>query len=33
VVYEHEGHMFVRPEHKRDRIRRTVAWFDAHLQP
>jgi len=33
VVYEHEGHMFVRPEHMRDRIRRTVAWFDAHLQP
>jgi dipeptidyl aminopeptidase/acylaminoacyl peptidase len=33
VVYEHEGHMFVKPEHRRDRIRRTVAWFDAHLQP
>jgi dipeptidyl aminopeptidase/acylaminoacyl peptidase len=32
VVYEHEGHMFVRPEHQRDRIRRTVAWFDAHLR-
>ncbi len=32
VVYEHEGHMFVKPEHQRDRIRRTVAWFDAHLQ-
>jgi dipeptidyl aminopeptidase/acylaminoacyl peptidase len=32
VVYEHEGHMFVKPEHKRDRIRRTVAWFDAYLQ-
>jgi dipeptidyl aminopeptidase/acylaminoacyl peptidase len=32
VVYEHEGHMFVKPEHRRDRIRRTVAWFDAHLQ-
>jgi len=31
VVYEHEGHMFVKPEHQRDRIRRTVAWFDAHL--
>ena len=31
VVYEHEGHMFVKPEHRRDRIRRTVAWFDAHL--
>jgi dipeptidyl aminopeptidase/acylaminoacyl peptidase len=32
VVYEHEGHMFLKPEHRRDRIRRTVAWFDAHLQ-
>jgi dipeptidyl aminopeptidase/acylaminoacyl peptidase len=32
VVYEHEGHMFVKPEHLRDRIRRTVAWFDAHLE-
>ena len=32
VVYEHEGHMFMKPEHRRDRIRRTVAWFDAHLQ-
>jgi dipeptidyl aminopeptidase/acylaminoacyl peptidase len=32
VVYEHEGHMFIKPEHHRDRIRRTVAWFDAHLQ-
>ncbi len=31
VVYEHEGHHFVKPEHQRDRIRRTVAWFDAHL--
>jgi dipeptidyl aminopeptidase/acylaminoacyl peptidase len=32
VVYEREGHRFVNPEHIRDRIRRTVAWFDAHLQ-
>ncbi len=32
VVYEHEGHMFVNPEHQRDRIRRTAAWFDAHLR-
>jgi dipeptidyl aminopeptidase/acylaminoacyl peptidase len=31
VVYQHEGHHFVKPEHRRDRIRRTVAWFDAHL--
>ena len=33
VVYQHEGHMFVQPEHVRDRVRRTVAWFDAHLEP
>jgi dipeptidyl aminopeptidase/acylaminoacyl peptidase len=32
VVYEHEGHMFINPEHRRDRIRRTVAWFDSHLR-
>lgn len=32
VVYEHEGHKFASPEHERDRIRRTVAWFDAHLR-
>jgi dipeptidyl aminopeptidase/acylaminoacyl peptidase len=32
VVYEHEGHMFVNPAHQRDRIRRTVSWFDAHLR-
>jgi dipeptidyl aminopeptidase/acylaminoacyl peptidase len=31
VVYEHEGHHFVKPEHNRDRVLRTVAWFDAHL--
>jgi dipeptidyl aminopeptidase/acylaminoacyl peptidase len=32
VVYEHEGHHFVKSDHQRDRIRRTVAWFDAHLR-
>src|SRR2546423_4655812 len=32
VVFEHEGHMFVKPEHQRERIRRTVAWFDTHLR-
>ena len=32
VVYEHEGHMFVKPDHQRDRIRRIVSWFDAHLR-
>jgi len=32
VVYQHEGHHFSNPEHLRDRVRRTVAWFDGHLQ-
>jgi dipeptidyl aminopeptidase/acylaminoacyl peptidase len=32
VVYEHEGHMFVKPEHVRDVIDRASAWFDAHLK-
>ena len=32
VVYEREGHMFVKPEHLRDVIHRTTAWFDEHLK-
>jgi dipeptidyl aminopeptidase/acylaminoacyl peptidase len=32
VVYQREGHMFAKPEHQRDVIERTVAWFDAHLK-
>ena len=32
VVYEHEGHAFAKPEHERDRVERTIAWFDAHLR-
>jgi dipeptidyl aminopeptidase/acylaminoacyl peptidase len=32
VVYEHEGHLFAKPAHQRDKIERTVAWFNAHLQ-
>jgi dipeptidyl aminopeptidase/acylaminoacyl peptidase len=32
VVYEHEGHAFTKPADERDRIARTVAWFDAHLR-
>jgi hypothetical protein len=24
--------MFVKSKHQRDRIRRTAAWFDAHLR-
>ncbi len=31
VVYEHEGHMFANPAHIRERMERTVAWFDQHL--
>ncbi len=31
VVYEHEGHAFVKPAHQRDRMERTLAWFDSHL--
>jgi dipeptidyl aminopeptidase/acylaminoacyl peptidase len=32
VVYEHEGHHFSKPADDRDRVARTVAWFDAHLK-
>jgi len=32
VVYEHEGHMFVKPDHMRDVMSRTVAWFDEYLK-
>ncbi len=32
VVYEHEGHMFVKPQHRRDVVERTLAWFDSHLK-
>ncbi|MCE9668834.1 S9 family peptidase [Myxococcus stipitatus] len=33
VVYADEGHIFRKPEHQVDRLRRTVEWLDAHLQP
>ncbi|MGB8662382.1 MAG: S9 family peptidase [Candidatus Acidiferrum sp.] len=32
VVYQHEGHMFMNPQHRRDVVERTLAWFDAHLR-
>ena len=32
VVYEHEGHRFKNPKHRRDVVERTLAWFDAHLK-
>jgi len=31
-VYEREGHLFVKPEHLRDVVDRTVAWFDTYLK-
>jgi dipeptidyl aminopeptidase/acylaminoacyl peptidase len=31
VVYADEGHSLRKPEHLRDRVKRTVEWFDAHL--
>lgn len=33
VVYADEGHGLRKPEHLRDRSRRTVQWFDTHLAP
>jgi dipeptidyl aminopeptidase/acylaminoacyl peptidase len=30
VVYEHGRHVFVKPEHHRNRSRRILAWFDSH---
>jgi dipeptidyl aminopeptidase/acylaminoacyl peptidase len=32
VVYEHEGHMFAKPDHSRDVMTRAVAWFDEYLK-
>jgi dipeptidyl aminopeptidase/acylaminoacyl peptidase len=32
VVYDHEGHMFASPKHRRDVVERTLAWFDGHLK-
>jgi dipeptidyl aminopeptidase/acylaminoacyl peptidase len=32
VVYEHEGHVFAKPEHRREVVERTVKWFDGHLK-
>ncbi|HKV26102.1 MAG TPA: S9 family peptidase [Candidatus Acidoferrum sp.] len=32
VVYQHEGHMFSNPKHRRDVVERTLAWFDAHMK-
>jgi dipeptidyl aminopeptidase/acylaminoacyl peptidase len=32
VVYPGEGHMFVKPENKRDEAARVLAWFDKYLR-
>src|SRR5258706_3014405 len=32
VVYEREGHIFVKPDHLRDVMSRAVAWFDEYLK-
>jgi dipeptidyl aminopeptidase/acylaminoacyl peptidase len=31
MVYPKEGHRLMSPEHRRDRVLRTVQWFNAHL--
>jgi dipeptidyl aminopeptidase/acylaminoacyl peptidase len=33
VIYEGEGHSIRKPAHKKDRVTRTVEWFDRHLAP
>jgi len=32
VIYPNEGHAFANPEHSRDVIERTVAWFNQYLR-
>ena len=32
VVYPHEGHAIVDPDHRRDIMRRTLEWYDQHLK-
>ncbi|MET0595653.1 MAG: S9 family peptidase [Polyangiaceae bacterium] len=33
MVYPKEGHRLMNPEHRRDRVLRTVQWFNAKLKP
>jgi dipeptidyl aminopeptidase/acylaminoacyl peptidase len=33
VIYEGEGHVFRKPENKRDKSARLLGWFDQHLAP
>jgi dipeptidyl aminopeptidase/acylaminoacyl peptidase len=32
VIYPGEGHRFTDPAHLRDRVERTLAWFDQYLR-
>jgi dipeptidyl aminopeptidase/acylaminoacyl peptidase len=32
VVYPNEGHAFIDPEHRADRVERTLAWFGKYLR-
>ena len=32
VVYPNEGHSIAQPEHRRDIIKRTIAWYNQHLR-
>ena len=32
VVYPDEGHQFHQPEHQRDVLERTIAWFNDNLR-
>jgi dipeptidyl aminopeptidase/acylaminoacyl peptidase len=32
VVYPNEGHRIARPDHRRDIVRRSIAWFDSHMK-
>jgi len=32
VIYSGEGHSFIQPDHQRDVMERTIAWFDHYLK-
>jgi len=32
VIYQGEGHSFIQPDHQRDVMDRTIAWFDHYLK-
>jgi len=32
VIYQNEGHRIAQPEHRRDILKRTLEWFNQHLQ-